>query len=136
MLDALLKYSLNNRIASFVFAVTLGVLGFFAFRDLTVEAFPDPTDTQVQVITLFDGERYEGIPGERHFRIVRFAENEAFFQAYAESIAEKPGDSQEIEALARTVVAGHAREELGVLTARTRREARQAGPQRAERRGV
>ena len=29
----------------------------------------------VQVITLYDGERYEGIPGERHFRIVRFAEN-------------------------------------------------------------
>jgi lipopolysaccharide export system permease protein len=29
----------------------------------------------VQVITLYDGERYEGIPGERKFRIVRFAEN-------------------------------------------------------------
>ena len=29
----------------------------------------------IQVITLFDGERYEGIPGERRFRIVRFAEN-------------------------------------------------------------
>ncbi len=29
----------------------------------------------LQVITLFDGERYEGIPGERKFRIVRFAEN-------------------------------------------------------------
>jgi lipopolysaccharide export system permease protein len=29
----------------------------------------------LQVIRLFDGERYEGIPGERRFRIVRFAEN-------------------------------------------------------------
>jgi lipopolysaccharide export system permease protein len=29
----------------------------------------------IQVITLYDGERYEGIPGERRFRIVRFAEN-------------------------------------------------------------
>ncbi len=29
----------------------------------------------LQVITLFDGERYEGIPGERKFRIVHFAEN-------------------------------------------------------------
>jgi lipopolysaccharide export system permease protein len=28
-----------------------------------------------QVITLYDGERFEGIPGERRFRIVRFAEN-------------------------------------------------------------
>ena len=29
----------------------------------------------LQVITLYDGERYEGIPGERRFRIVRFKEN-------------------------------------------------------------
>jgi len=29
----------------------------------------------IQVITLYDGERYEGIPGERRFRIVKFAEN-------------------------------------------------------------
>jgi hypothetical protein len=36
MLDALLRYSLDNRLSSFVFAVTLGVLGWFAFRDLTV----------------------------------------------------------------------------------------------------
>ncbi len=32
-------------------------------------------DGNLQVITLYDGERYEGIPGERKFRIVRFAEN-------------------------------------------------------------
>jgi lipopolysaccharide export system permease protein len=29
----------------------------------------------LQVITLYDGERFEGVPGERRFRIVRFAEN-------------------------------------------------------------
>jgi lipopolysaccharide export system permease protein len=32
-------------------------------------------DGNLQVITLFDGERFEGVPGERKFRIVRFAEN-------------------------------------------------------------
>jgi lipopolysaccharide export system permease protein len=32
-------------------------------------------DGNLQVITLYDGERYEGVPGERKFRIVRFAEN-------------------------------------------------------------
>jgi lipopolysaccharide export system permease protein len=32
-------------------------------------------DGNLQVITLYDGERFEGIPGERRFRIVRFAEN-------------------------------------------------------------
>jgi lipopolysaccharide export system permease protein len=32
-------------------------------------------DGNLQVITLYDGERFEGKPGERKFRIVRFAEN-------------------------------------------------------------
>lgn len=71
MLDALLKYSIENRLAAFVFAAVLGVLGYFSYRDLTVEAFPDPTDTQVQVITIFAGqpteevERRISIPIER-----------------------------------------------------------------------
>jgi cobalt-zinc-cadmium resistance protein CzcA len=71
MLDALLRYSLQNRLAPFLFAITLGVVGWFSYRDLTVEAFPDPTDTQVQVITLFPGqpteevERRVSIPIER-----------------------------------------------------------------------
>src|SRR5256885_11962273 len=71
MLDALLRYSLNNRLAPFLFAITLGVVGWYSYRDLTVEAFPDPTDTQVQVITLFPGqpteeiERRVSIPIER-----------------------------------------------------------------------
>jgi cobalt-zinc-cadmium resistance protein CzcA len=70
-LDSLLRYSLENRLAAFVFAITLAVAGFFAFRSLTIEAFPDPTDTQVQVITLFPGqpteevERRVSIPLER-----------------------------------------------------------------------
>ena len=71
MLDALLRFSLTNRLAAVLFATTLGVLGYFAYRGLTVEAFPDPTDTQVQVITLFPGqpteevERRVSIPIER-----------------------------------------------------------------------
>jgi lipopolysaccharide export system permease protein len=32
-------------------------------------------DGNLQIITLYDGERFEGIPGERKFRMVRFAEN-------------------------------------------------------------
>ncbi len=32
-------------------------------------------DGDLQIITLYDGQRFEGIPGERRFRIVRFAEN-------------------------------------------------------------
>src|SRR5712692_5396478 len=60
--------------------------------------------TVLQLLKLPDGTGKVLVEGGQRARIVRFAENESFFQAYAEAIAEKPGDSQEIEALARTVV--------------------------------
>lgn len=71
MLERLLEFSLSNKMFAFVLAAIIGVGGFIAFRDITVEAFPDPTDTQVQVITLFPGqpteevERRVSIPLER-----------------------------------------------------------------------
>ena len=49
----------------------VALLGWVSFRQLTVEAFPDPTDTQVNVITLYPGqpaeevERQIGLPLER-----------------------------------------------------------------------
>src|SRR5262252_11115026 len=57
--------------APFLLAAVLAGGGWYAFRNLTVEAFPDPTDTQVQVLTLFPGqpaeevERRISIPLER-----------------------------------------------------------------------
>jgi len=71
VIDALLRACLKNRIASFLLAATLAAGGSYAFTRLTVEAFPDPTDTQVQVIALFPGqpteevERRVSIPLER-----------------------------------------------------------------------
>jgi heavy metal efflux system protein len=71
MLDRILAFSLKNRAAVLLFAVLAIVAGIGAFRGLTVEAFPDPTDTQVNVITLVPGqpaeeiERQVGIPLER-----------------------------------------------------------------------
>ncbi len=61
MLDALLKLSLTNRFVAFVFAAVLGVWGYSAYSQLTVEAFPDPTDTQVQVITIYEGQPTEEV---------------------------------------------------------------------------
>ena len=85
MLDALLGGSLRNRLAVFVFIGTLALLGWSAYRDLTIEAFPDPTDTSVQIITLYPGQPAEeverrisipleraenGVPGTIHQRSV------------------------------------------------------------------
>ncbi|MBC8131628.1 MAG: efflux RND transporter permease subunit, partial [Deltaproteobacteria bacterium] len=71
MLNHILSFSLRNRAAVILFAALTTVAGVAAFRGLTVEAFPDPTDTQVNVITLVPGqpaeeiERQVGIPLER-----------------------------------------------------------------------
>ena len=61
MLERLLDYSLSHRIATFVLTVVLLAVGLFAFKNLTIEAFPDPTDTQVQIITLFSGQPTEEV---------------------------------------------------------------------------
>src|SRR5579863_8283260 len=61
--------------------------------------------TVLQLLKLPDGTVKVLVEGGQRARIVRFADNEMFFQAHAEVIGEKPGAQQEISALARTVVA-------------------------------
>ncbi len=61
--------------------------------------------TVLQLLKLPDGTVKVLVEGGQRARIVRFAENEMFFQAHAEVVGEQPGAQQEIEALARTVVA-------------------------------
>jgi len=71
MIDRLLQAALQRRLAVIALAVIVAIAGYYAFSQLTIEAFPDPTDTQVQVITLYPGqpaeevERRVSIPLER-----------------------------------------------------------------------
>src|SRR2546427_407821 len=71
MLERLVQFALANRFGIVFLTLTVAIWGWLSFRDLTVEAFPDPTDTQVNVITLFPGqpseevERQIGLPIER-----------------------------------------------------------------------
>ncbi|MBI3786335.1 MAG: efflux RND transporter permease subunit, partial [Deltaproteobacteria bacterium] len=71
MIERIVLFALNNRTAVLFFSLVVAVAGLTAFRGLTIEAFPDPTDTQVNVITLFSGqpteevERQIGLPIER-----------------------------------------------------------------------
>jgi len=71
VLEQIVHFSLRNRAAVLFFSAVVAVAGVFALRSLTIEAFPDPTDTQVNVITLFPGqpaeevERQIGLPIER-----------------------------------------------------------------------
>jgi cobalt-zinc-cadmium resistance protein CzcA len=71
MFERIVAFSLRSRGAVLFFTLVVVVAGVSAFRGLTIEAFPDPTDTQVSVITLFNGqpseevERQIGLPIER-----------------------------------------------------------------------
>src|SRR5258708_1364562 len=68
MFNRIVQGSLRNRGAVLFFTLVIVVAGIYAFRGLTIEAFPDPPDTQVTVITLFpgqpteEGERQIGLP--------------------------------------------------------------------------
>ncbi|HYQ17083.1 MAG TPA: CusA/CzcA family heavy metal efflux RND transporter, partial [Polyangiaceae bacterium] len=61
MLERLLQFSLANRLAAFLLAIVMGAVGIYAYKNLTIEAFPDPTDAQVQLITLFPGQPAEEV---------------------------------------------------------------------------
>src|SRR5262244_68130 len=61
--------------------------------------------TVLQLLKLPDGTVKVLVEGGQRARIARFSENPTFFQAEAEMLPEKPGEQQELEALARTAVA-------------------------------
>jgi cobalt-zinc-cadmium resistance protein CzcA len=64
MIKKLIDFAIDNRL------VTLGALlvfisyGVYAFRQVPIEAFPDPDDTHVQVITLWPGQAAEEIEAQ------------------------------------------------------------------------
>ncbi len=60
--------------------------------------------TVLQLLKLPDGTVKVLVEGGARARITRFAENEQFFQAYAENSGEDLGNEQEVEALSRSVV--------------------------------
>jgi cobalt-zinc-cadmium resistance protein CzcA len=61
MLRKLVDAALEARWAVLLLTGTFVVAGLWAFRELPVEAFPDVTDTQVQVITLYPGHAPEEV---------------------------------------------------------------------------
>jgi len=60
--------------------------------------------TVLQLLKLPDGTVKVLVEGGQRARIQRFADNDLFFQAFAEAVGESSGAQQETEALARTVV--------------------------------
>ncbi len=61
--------------------------------------------TVLQLLKLPDGTVKVLVEGNQRARILKFTDNELFFQAHAEPLQDRTGDPQEHEALARTVIA-------------------------------
>ena len=77
-----------------------------------VQDDPTPADihsvgtigTVLQLLKLPDGTVKVLVEGGQRARILRYADNEAFFQAYAEVVEEKMGTEEELDALCRSVI--------------------------------
>src|SRR5215510_11137158 len=61
MIKRFVAFGLNQRFFLILLVALFIASGVAAFRSLPVEAFPDVTDTQVQVITLFPGRAAEEV---------------------------------------------------------------------------
>jgi ATP-dependent Lon protease len=60
--------------------------------------------TVLQLLKLPDGTVKVLVEGGQRARIVKFGDNETFFEAYGDVMADEPGDQHELEALARTAI--------------------------------
>jgi len=61
MVEKVLRGALHARFLVLILAGAVLAGGWYAYSHLTIEAFPDPTDTQVQVITLYPGQPAEEV---------------------------------------------------------------------------
>ena len=61
MIRGLVDFALNNRFLVVVIALLLFVWGVISFQRLPIEAYPDVTNVQVQIITLFPGHAAEEV---------------------------------------------------------------------------
>ncbi len=61
MIEALVKWSVENRLVVFLLTVTLICVGGYAFVNINVEAYPDPAPAIVEVIAQYPGASAEEI---------------------------------------------------------------------------
>src|SRR5258706_15758935 len=61
MLERLIGFAVRRRVAVLVLSVAFVLFGIYTFKKLKVEAFPDVTNVQVMIITLYPGQAPEEI---------------------------------------------------------------------------
>ena len=85
MIDRIIDFSLRNKLYAVVLAMIIMAAGYYAYRNLPIDAFPDVSPNLVQVFTVTEGlapkeiEQYVtypvetamvGLPGVTHIRSV------------------------------------------------------------------
>jgi len=55
MLSSVIRFALSQRLLVVILTAAVALMGFFAFRDLPIDAYPDISTTQVQIIVKADG---------------------------------------------------------------------------------
>jgi len=60
-IENIISFSLKNKFFVLFMTVVLAVTGFFCFRNTTMEAFPDVTNTQITIITQWHGQGAEEV---------------------------------------------------------------------------
>ncbi|PKN20148.1 MAG: CusA/CzcA family heavy metal efflux RND transporter, partial [Deltaproteobacteria bacterium HGW-Deltaproteobacteria-22] len=55
MLPSVIRFALSQRLLVVILTLTVALMGWFAFRELPIDAYPDISTTQVQIIVKADG---------------------------------------------------------------------------------
>src|SRR5712672_4796067 len=61
VLKSILDFSLKNKYFIFFATALLAVYGFFTFKNMPIEAFPDVTNTEITIITQWPGRSAEEV---------------------------------------------------------------------------
>src|SRR5258708_5223252 len=61
MIKKLIDFALDHRLALILFVAVFIAYGYYAYREVPIEAFPDPDDVHVIVITLWPGQAAEEV---------------------------------------------------------------------------
>ncbi len=64
MVKKLVDFALDQRAVTIALVLLLVICGLYAYRELPVEAFPDPDDVHVEVITLWPGQAAEDVEAQ------------------------------------------------------------------------
>ena len=57
----IIGFSLKNKAFTFIWVAILGLIGFISFKNMPIEAFPDVTNTQIVIITQWNGRSAEEV---------------------------------------------------------------------------